>query len=1688
MNYWAQTGLIKLFKDYAKYRRRFQKVLDTKDCSVPLNIREFSAHQRRLSRLQLLCQKVSSLIPRRVLLVSVTLVFGVLSPLQAQIVFNNNPSKNPLKAQVKGQAGAVPTFADMDGDGDLDLILSDFSCPEGCYGRRPVYYENTGTASQPEFSRAFDSADPFQGFSYANQLMHPHLVDMDSDGDLDMLYEGSSGQVDLLYNQGSPTNMDFSAQAVPFSALSVPPGSKFTFADIDNDGDLDVFFSPYASSYFGMLINTGTQANPAFENGTNPFTSFTDISNNSRPIFVDIDNDGDLDVLFSEAFPDPYAEPYSYTYANRIRFLENTGTAEVPTFEEKPAAENVFSQLQLMNTFDFQFPSELSLADLDNDGDLDLVVGNFDRNSPNGGTLDFFENIGTAEVPLFLTQSKSSEIFGIFNTVGPMQSAQPVARDVDQDGYLDILVKEDMTLKFFKGQPGGGYALASGTSNPFESIYVSGGSGGVTLVDIDGDGDLDLITPGSGGLTLYVNYGGFFQADSSGVFSSISAMPPLYPEFADIDGDGDLDMILVSGMGVLYYQNLSVENTGNAQSPNFMLVSQGGPFQSANLPNPMQNDMSIRFADVDGDGDLDFVISERQSMGVIRFWENTGTPQVANFVELTGVANPFAGLAVGDYFPQIEFADLDSDGDPDLLVGASRYNMFGETRWFVFAENSTNRAPWVSEGINEVILEQGMTVNDDIIRNFSDSNNDILTYTQTGLPAGLSLDPQSGLVSGTLTNADALSSPYNVIFKATDPFGLSAQITFPMIVNNVNDAPVSMGILADTLFTQLNADFSFDLASLVNDPDLDELTYTFSPVSALGLNFDPGTGLISGAPSAVGSIPVTVTIEDPQGATLELAFVIQVNPLNNPPVILNPVPATTLQINQVLNINFANYVDDPDLPLNDQLFFEIYDLPEGLSLDMQGGKLSGAITDPALIGEYQLVVYVFDTQGAGVELPWNLSVVAVNSPPELLFSLPSTTLNLNEPLNLNLSEYVSDPDLVTGDQLSYELTNLPEGLVANPLTGVISGQVSNSAFVGGYEIPILIFDTRGATLELTWNLLITDSNGPPDEHPVLNVPEIIEVPPGSVQQNIPIIFNTPYQASELLIEFESTDESVVRASNIKLVAGVQANTLSMQFTPESGVQTGDQTTLRVILRDPGTGEIISEQELLFVVSDFGGTDPVLNLPQGSLFATNLKGQALRVSVRTPPAELDPAFVYKLSLEGPGSPLKDGAYISLSVADTDFYPLLPGDYKVRLDVYSYPQSRIIRSDSARVLVNGVFAHNLKPQTWQMLGFGSDPFSFDRFVSGTEIFHWNENRNSDPIFDKYMAGRQLNTASPGLGYWYSSAVTQDFEILAQDSSLRSFNYRLNTADQGWNQISSPFNFPVSAEYFEPLDLFQWDSDLQDYIRPTVILPGVGYWAHARTQNSLTVRPEPHFGQIPKLGRRVQSSFESIGEWQVMVSLESGTMGDRQNVIGVSSKTGNIAEPPRGFGEWIALELVDDGKSLSQDIRAEMGDGQTFKMLLKASRPETANLKFFGLEAVLNAGYQVFLSDESSTIPIRDAQPILVELSESSSEKFLTILPKESNAQKWFSEKFLQIKANNGLWEINYSLIQSTNQVVFEVLDSRGKIIRMLKGSGTPGLHSINWNGLDENQQHPGSGILFLRMRTANQIVAKPFLFKL
>jgi len=277
-------------------------------------------------------------------------------------------------------------------------------------------------------------------------------------------------------------------------------------------------------------------------------------------------------------------------------------------------------------------------------------------------------------------------------------SPAPALTDIDGDGDVDLFIGQynSNEMLFYRNtgtKQAPKFESQTGINNPLDNYTSNSGCNSPVLVDIDGDLDLDAFV---GIWTYLIRYhrnegtptnpkfvvqdGGnnpLHEVYTKGICS--------YPAFVDMDGDQDLDAFVTDGDGNIEFY----KNTGIKTSPVYLKDSLHNPLRMVDLTARA----TIVFQDVDGDGLKDAVIGHDLSKPEVLFLKNTGTPNQTVFEIKTGVNNPFREITgTGTLIPV--FADLDGDGDGDLIIGTDNNIQLyeakaGSTTSTLSQENST---------------------------------------------------------------------------------------------------------------------------------------------------------------------------------------------------------------------------------------------------------------------------------------------------------------------------------------------------------------------------------------------------------------------------------------------------------------------------------------------------------------------------------------------------------------------------------------------------------------------------------------------------------------------------------------------------------------------------------------------------------------------------------------------------------------------------------------------------------------------------------------------------------------------------------------------------------------------------------------------------------------------------------------
>ena len=431
--------------------------------------------------------------------VSAAVLAALGATVSAQRQFEELPKRGLPVATYKTSDVAL---GDLDGDGDLDAITTGFSycvqsfCGGGGQNRM---FRNDGNGVFEEVTLATMPLTFDQTLGLA-------LGDVDGDGDLDLIVTGEWSYNLVLINDGRGKFADETMARLP---LKRHDSEDIAIADFDGDSDLDLIFVSEDDEVNEYYLNDGRGY---FEDHAHklPVTG-----KSNAVVSFDINEDG---------YPDLVIGNNGVNYC-LIKDATNNGWIESP--DRIPASSKT--------------TQDIEMGDFDGDGDLDLICGNEDDNEVwiNDGK-GFFKDETAARLPMEPSAWETREV-----DLG----------DVDGDGDLDLFLanvnfrqNKDAQNRLFFNDGKGFFRDKTATHLPAEKMHSVDGD----FVDIDADGDLDIITGNSFGnsFACYLNdgKGNFVNATDKVLPPSVKG-DGIDIEAADFNGDGIIDLYFCNFMG-----------------------------------------------------------------------------------------------------------------------------------------------------------------------------------------------------------------------------------------------------------------------------------------------------------------------------------------------------------------------------------------------------------------------------------------------------------------------------------------------------------------------------------------------------------------------------------------------------------------------------------------------------------------------------------------------------------------------------------------------------------------------------------------------------------------------------------------------------------------------------------------------------------------------------------------------------------------------------------------------------------------------------------------------------------------------------------------------------------------------------------------------------------------------------------
>ncbi|WP_145355362.1 putative Ig domain-containing protein [Staphylococcus epidermidis] len=351
----------------------------------------------------------------------------------------------------------------------------------------------------------------------------------------------------------------------------------------------------------------------------------------------------------------------------------------------------------------------------------------------------------------------------------------------------------------------------------------------------------------------------------------------------------------------------------------------------------------------------------------------------------------------------------------------------------------SNKTQEVNTAFNPFIIEA------------TDNSGDKVIHDVRGLPAGVTFNNSSNMISGTPTNVGA----YTVTVISKDVKGNETETSFKInVVDTIKPTVESITDQTQEVNTEIEP-----IKIEATDNSGQAVT---NKVDGLpdGVTFDESTNTISGTPSEVGSYDITVTTTDESGNVTETTFTINVEDTTKPTV--EDIANQTQEVNTEITPITIESEDNSGQAVTNK----VDGLPDGVTFDEATNTISGT---PSEVGSYTVTVTTTDESGNVTETTFTIDVEDTTKP-----TVENITDQTQE-VNTEITPIKIETTDNSGQAVTNKVDGLPDGVTFDEATNTISGTPSE---VGSYDITVTTTDENGNSEMTTFTIDVEDTTKP----------------------------------------------------------------------------------------------------------------------------------------------------------------------------------------------------------------------------------------------------------------------------------------------------------------------------------------------------------------------------------------------------------------------------------------------------------------------------------------------------------------------------------------------------------------------------------------------------------------------------------
>ncbi len=446
---------------------------------------------------------------------------------------------------------------------------------------------------------------------------------------------------------------------------------------------------------------------------------------------------------------------------------------------------------------------------------------------------------------------------------------------------------------------------------------------------------------------------------------------------------------------------------------------------------------------------------------------------------------------------------------------------------------------------------------------------------------------------------------------------------------------------------------------------------------------------------------------------------------------------------------------------------------------------------------------------------------------------------------------------------------------------------------------------------------------------------------------------------------------------------------------------------------------------------------------------------------------------------------------------NWYPLSDGNYV--FSCYTEDQAGLIDLTPYvdTFTIRGATMHTWSDSgQWHMVSVPSESFSAASFKQAGKILHWDESKEPNSIYKYYTRSDGIAALTGDKAYWTKQEKPLSLALTLNPNAPDSVIVNLAKAAYGWNQIASPFPYPIKWNL--PYTLWQWNPRTRDYEEAqSVLYPWKGYWVLVDHPQQVVLKGTPIHQSRSAVKTRV-TKFVDKTEWIFNMSLVSNINRDEDNLFGIAKDAQNgydlldRPEPPRMGSEprlyFAHPEWQRSVAEYASDIRQHWNEqANIFQVGISACDPATTSLSLSISGLNEKSPIYIFIKTKENFIAYTPNSVLAISPTDqeqfftlfvTANKDFLNTLPKAFSLGQPYpnpcNPRAIIPYVIPYKWDSNGWLQNKPFTVTMRIYDARGRLVRdLVHKKQKPGFYSIIWHGKSNAGRLVPSGTYFCRL---------------